>query len=226
MDEQPGAAHVADTARRAPVLRSPLAQVFERLDPPAQAARAGVQVAEWADVACLVVRGHRDDDVLMAAVASVFNLNLPLRPSTWVATDGAVALWMSPDEWWILLPRVTRDVMMHQLARLLEGRFCQLVDISGSFSCLRLAGPDALTVLRHLSPYDVQAMPTDACVSTVVHKAQLTLVRTDDQGIMLIVRRSFAPWIWRLITAGARPYGLARCAPAQLPAGPFSTLLG
>lgn len=208
-----------------PVLRSPLADVFDRPDADAVCERAGVHAAEWGNIACLVVRGHIDDTAFMAGVSESLGVTLPTRPSSFAATDGVVVLWMSPDEWWVLLPRAGRDVVMRRLQTALQNRFVQLVDTSGSLTCLRLAGPEHLTVLRHLTPYDVQRIPVGGCVSTVVQRAQLTLVRPDEAGIMLVFRRSFADWTWRLIERASRPYGLARCTPAQLSARHFSNLL-
>jgi sarcosine oxidase, subunit gamma len=207
-----------------PVLRSPLG---ERLSGHAQTAadRAGVMVAEWPHVACIVLRGRADDRAFVEAAARVLCVSLPATPSTLTAGTRHVVLWMSPDEWWVLLPRDARDAVFLSLRTALAGVFAQVVDASGSLTCLRLAGPEHITVLRHLSPYDFEAMPLGRCVSTVMPKAFVTVVRTDGDGVMLLFRRSFADWVWRLVERSALPYGLAVCRPHQLPAAHFSALL-
>jgi sarcosine oxidase, subunit gamma len=172
-----------------PVLRSPLG---ERLSGRKQTApeQAGVKVAEWPHVACIVLRGRADDRAFVEAAAQVLGVALPTAPSTLVAGARHVVLWMSPDEWWVLLPRAARDSMIQSLLAAFAGVFAQVVDASGSLSCLRLAGPEHITVLRHLSPYDFEAMGQDRCVSTVIPKASITVVRTDAHGVMLVFRRS------------------------------------
>jgi sarcosine oxidase subunit gamma len=219
-------AAAAAAVAAAPVLRSPLGEVFAR---PRQADGlrvARVHVAEWADIGCLVLRGRAGDAAFMAAVSAALGLSLPTQPSTYAAAARCIVLWLSPDEWWLLLPRAERDATLAALQAALAGVFAQVVDNSGGLACLRLAGPEHLSVLRHLGPYDFEANLTiGRCVSSVIPKAGVTVVRSDDDGVMLVFRRSFADWVWRLLERSARPYGLALCSPAQLPARDFSALL-
>lgn len=98
------------------------------------------------------------------------------------------------------------------------------LDRRGCSPCLHVAGPQHVTLLRHLSPYDFGTLGIGRCVSTVVPKAGVTMLRGDDQGVLLLFRRSFADWIWRLVERSAKPYGLAVCAPHDLPAPAFAAL--
>ena len=204
------------------VLRAPLGDVFAT---PRADGAAGVQAAEWAGLACIVLRGHADDAAFTTATQSTLGVALPAQPSTYAAGGRRIVLWMSPDEWWLLLPHADRDAVMAALTSALQGVFAQIADNSGTLTCLRLAGPEHVTLLRHLSPYDFERMAVGRCVSSVIPKAGVTVVRSYDAGVMLIFRRSFADWVWRLIERSAKPYGLALCTPAQLPAADFSTLL-
>ena len=101
----------------------------------------------------------------------------------------------------------------------------KVLDNSGSLASLHLAGPQHVTLLRHLSPYDFESLGIGGCVSTVLPKAGVTVLRGDDDGVLLLFRRSFADWIWRLVERSAEPYGLALCAPQELPAPGFAALL-
>lgn len=212
-------------AEHRPVLRTALAGRLPPVAPAAVQRQAGVTVAEWPQLGCIVLRGHAHDHAFMAAAQAVLGTTLPTRPSSLAAAGAGVVLWMSPDEWWWLLPHAARDAGLAALSAATQGVFSQLVDNSGGLACLRLAGSAHLTVLRHLSPYDFERMPAQACVSTVVPRAGLTVVRTDERGVMLIFRRSFADWIWRLVERAAEPYGLAVCTTPDLPAVHFSDLL-
>lgn len=206
------------------VLRSPLGEHFAQLSPPDARERAGIRVAEWAHLGCLVLRGRADDSAFHTAVQGVLGAALPRQPSTFVVAAHSVALWISPDEWWVLLPRERRDATLAALHSATTGLFAQVLDNSGSLACLHLAGPQHVTLLRHLSPYDFESLGIGGCVSTIFPKASVTVLRGDDNGVLLLFRRSFADWIWRLVERSALPYGLALCAPPDLPAPAFAVL--
>ena len=206
------------------LLRSPLGEHFAHLSPPDARERAGIRVAEWAHLGCLVLRGRADDSAFHAAVQSVLGTALPRQPSTFIAAAHSVAPWISPDEWWLLLPRGRRDATLAALHSATTGLFAQVLDNSGSLACLHLAGPQHVTLLRHLSPYDFESLGIGGCVSTIFPKASVTVLRGDDASVLLLFRRSFADWVWRLVERSALPYGLALCAPQDLAAPAFAAL--
>ena len=209
----------------APTLRSPLADLLRAHTPAAAAVREGISVAEWPHVACLVLRGHADNAAFMAAVQSAAGVALPMQPSTHARAGAVMALWVSPDEWWLLVPRAARDALLTALRGAVAVLHAQVVDNSGGIALLRVAGPEHVTLLRHLTPYDTDKITPGRCVSTTIPKATMTVIRADNDGVMLLFRRSFADWIWRLIERSARPYGLAVCTPAQLSAPAFDAML-
>jgi sarcosine oxidase, subunit gamma len=207
-----------------PTLRSALADLLPALSSLDAQAKAGVRVAEWPNIACIVLRGHADDALFLRAVQAACGVVLPAKPSTFAATANTMALWISPDEWWLLAPRVARDGLLTALRQATAGQHAQVADNSGGLACLHVAGPQHVSLLRHLSPYDIELLTVGRCVSTVVPKAGVTVLRGDDDGVLLLFRRSFADWIWRLVERSARPYGLAVCAPHELPAPGFAAL--
>jgi sarcosine oxidase, subunit gamma len=149
---------------------------------------------------------------------------LPTQTSTFAATAHTVTLGISPDEWWLLAPRVARDGLIPALRHATMGLHAQVADNSSGLACLHLAGAQHVTLLRHLSPYDFDLLKVGRCVSTVFPKAGVTVLRGDDEGVLLLFRRSFADWIWRLVERSAKPYGLAVCAPHELLAPGFPAL--
>ena len=72
------------------VLRSPLGEHFVQLSSPAVCERAGIRVAEWAHLGCIVLRGRADDNVFHAAVHGVLGAALPRQPSTFIAAAHSV----------------------------------------------------------------------------------------------------------------------------------------
>jgi sarcosine oxidase subunit gamma len=88
-----------------------------------------------------------------------------------------------------------------------------------------LTGAQQVTLLRHVGVYDFEALVPGRLASTVCGKATITVFRHDDQGIFLIFRRSFADYVWRLLSKAARPYGLGIATLEQGSAHPVLRLV-
>lgn len=200
----PKSANTSAIQISADALRSPLAH----LRPVAIRGATGLQAAELPNLGYIVLRGRQDDGVFMDAVAAVLGAPLPVRPRATVRCAAGVVLWQSPDEWWLLCARSDRDALVASLEKALQGCFAQVADNTGGFTSLRLQGAASLRLLAHLSPYDFDSLPLGHCVSTVISKATFTVLRTDEQGVTLVFRRSFAGYLWQLIERTAMPYGL------------------
>jgi sarcosine oxidase subunit gamma len=176
---------------------------------------SGVVLSELSHLGYLVLRGKADDKAFMQAVAGVLGQPLPTQPMTVLPTAAGVVLWSSPDEWLLVCKRSTRDALLATLTTTLQDVFAQVVDNSGGLITMRLAGPDHLMLLRQLGPYDFESLAVGRCASTVISKTGLTVVRTDEAGVLLVFRRSFADYTWRLLERTAQPYRLCITSPWQ-----------
>ncbi len=195
-------------------LRSPLhafALEGQQRQPTAQ---DGIVFSELPHLGYLILRGQANDAGFMQAVAEVLHQPLPTAPSTWLRTAVGVVFWASPDEWWLLCPRSDRDALVQRLGAALQNQFAQLVDNSGGHAALRISGAQHLTLLRHLGPYDFESLAVGQAIGTVMAKANVTVLRTDERGVVLLFRRSFADYFWRLLRRTAAPYGVCIAAPA------------
>jgi len=182
-----------------------------KVEPPTS--QNGVVLSELSHLGYLVLRGKADDAAFMQTVAGVLGQPLPTQPMTVASTAVGVVLWSSPDEWLLVCKRSARDGLLAALTTLLQEVFAQVVDNSGGLTTIRLAGPDHLMLLRQLGPYDFESLAVGRCASTVISKAGLTVVRTDEAGVLLVFRRSFADYIWRLLERTAQPYRLCITSP-------------
>ena len=92
-----------------------------------------------------------------------------------------------------------------------QNRTChaQIVDNSGGYTGLELRGEAVATVLRHLTPYPVENLAAGEVIGTVMEAAHITLHKHGATHYSLIIRRSFADYVWKLLAKASRPYGLA-----------------
>jgi sarcosine oxidase subunit gamma len=183
-----------------------------------------IVLAELPHMGYLVLRGKPDDSDFMQAVAGVLGQALPTKPMTVLPTAAGVVLWVSPDEWLLVCKRSRRDALMGSLTSAVQGLFAQIVDNSGGLTSMRLAGPDHMQLLRQLGPYDYESLAVGRSASTVVSKTGLTVVRTDTSGVLLVFRRSFADYTWRLLERTAQSYRPCITSPQHCADPVFSPL--
>ncbi len=174
-----------------------------------------VVASELGNLGYIVLRGKADDADFMHAVAGVLGQALPTQPMTVLPTTAGVVLWVSPDEWLLVCKRSARDSLLAALVAATQDLFAQVVDNSGGLTALRLSGPDHMLLLRQLGPYDYESLAVGRCASTVASKTGLTVARTDTAGVVLVFRRSFADYTWRLLERTALPYRLCITTPSQ-----------
>jgi sarcosine oxidase subunit gamma len=188
----------------------------------ASTARDGVVMSELPNLGYIVLRGHQSDEAFMARAAATLGQPLPRLPMTLAECAAGGVLWVSPDEWLLVCRRSQRGALLAALGDALQGVHAQVVDNSGGLAMVRLSGEDHVTVLRHLGTYDFESLGIGRCVSTALQKTTVAVVRTDERGVLVIFRRSYADYTWRLLLRAARPY-LACVAMPQHHADPLFT---
>ncbi|PID62295.1 MAG: sarcosine oxidase subunit gamma [Gammaproteobacteria bacterium] len=169
---------------------------------------AGVQFTPLGAHGLLVLRA-RDEvrDALAAGLRSVCELDLPDKLQS-VARGEYCLRWISPDEWWLSLPFDAADSTLAKLRDAIDASVA-LVDLSSGYEFMRLEGSKAREVLMKSVPYPVDAahLPPGKVVSTMLSKSQLCLRALDDDAFELIVRRSFADYVWHWLVDAAGEYG-------------------
>jgi sarcosine oxidase subunit gamma len=68
-------------------------------------------------------------------------------------------------------------------------------------------GRNVLDVLQHASVYDFALLDAGRVVGTTFGKSSVYVHRQGD-GYCLMLRRSFADYIWRYLVRAATPYGM------------------
>lgn len=189
-----------------PMMRSPLSGF--NLDAQARPmdGSAGAWASEVPHRGYISLRGNAGDPAFASAVAGATGVALPADACTLSEANGVKILWLSPDEWMIVCSRQRLTAIIDGLVQSLGDIRSQVADNSGGYTQVILQGRNALDVLQHASVYDFAALQAGRVVGTTFGKSSVYAHRHGD-GYCLMLRRSFADYIWRYLVRAATPYG-------------------
>lgn len=197
-----------------PQMQSPLHSLGLAAEARAIDGSAGVWANEIPLQGYISLRGQSGDAAFVAAASEALGLGLPTVPCTLAVNGATRALWISPDEWIIVTPRPEKARLLKALSDSLKSVRSQVVDNSGGYTEVVLKGTHARDVLTHSTVYDIAHLGEGRVVGTTFGKSSVYLHCSGD-GYRLILRRSFADYIWRFLARAAGPYGfgIARLEP-------------
>jgi sarcosine oxidase subunit gamma len=155
----------------------------------------------------LVVRGSAPD--LQATTTSALGMALPIDPLTSAVADGRCIRWVGPDEWLLTAPIGELFDLEARLRAEINGHVA-LVNVSGGQTVLHLEGEAAVDVLMKSTGYDVHPanFPVGKVVATTLAHAQVLLRRLDEQSYELVIRRSFADYLFAWLQDAAAEFGV------------------
>jgi sarcosine oxidase subunit gamma len=189
-----------------PVLQSPL----HAFGLAAQARPANESCGVWANEVQLQgyisLRGRLAATAFQDGAASALGTRLPAEPCTFTRSGAVKAFWISPDEWMIAGPRARIVPLLRGLGKALGGTRSQVVDNSGGYTEIIVRGRNAADVISHASVYDLHRLGAGRVVGTTFGRSAVYMYRERD-GVSLLVRRSFADYVWRFLVRAAEPYG-------------------
>lgn len=191
--------------------QSPLAHLALDARAVAEPGDAGVTMAERRFRGVVGLRGRADDTAFMAAAKTTLGYALPGEANTSAGNDASGALWLGPDEWWVVTPG-DGAAMAETLQVGLGDAFCAVTDLSESRTCIRVMGPAARDLLAKGCPLDLhpRVFAPGQCTRTVLAKAAVCIHQVSDApGYEVYVLRSFADYLWRWLEDAAQEYGLA-----------------
>lgn len=171
---------------------------------------AGVTLREKKLLGHLVLRGDAKDPAFAGGVQQATGLELPV--ALCLVSHGDTSLqWLAPDEWLLIVPGGTEYAVEQKLRAALDGQHIAVVNVSGGQTLVELSGPKVRELLMKSSSYDVHPsnFPVGKAVGTVFAKSQLVIRHTGEETWELLVRRSFADYIWLWLQDASAEYGLA-----------------
>lgn len=155
----------------------------------------------------LNLRGRPDDRAFLKAAADACGTALPIEPNTVTGRNGVHALWLGPDEWLLVTGPEDQYPLLQALEASVDGLFAGVTDVSGYYTALTVSGDHARALLARSCPIDLhpRAFGPGRCAQSLLAKAGVILEQIDDTpGFRLIVRRSFAEYVWRWLMEAIR----------------------
>lgn len=170
---------------------------------------AEVMLGERPFLGHLNLRGDAADAQFVSAVSEVLGVAPPLEPNT-VAEQGEHALlWLGPDEWLVLTPPDAQGGVLERLRGALADRFGAVTDVSGGQTVITLSGRRAREVLAKGCTLDLhpRAFGPGRCAQSRIAKSAALIRQTDESpAFEIVVRRSFADYLWQWLEDAAREY--------------------
>lgn len=155
------------------------------------------------------------------AVKKAAGADLPVTPNTSSGMKSGSILWLGPDEWLLLTGPGEEQALMDALSQALAGSHHQLVDVTDQHTVIELSGAKAREMLMKLTTLDLhpsQFKPGDVAGS-MFGNTVATLYMTEGgrkggtPAFGLIVRGSFADYLWCLLAQAGREFGLPEQEP-------------
>jgi sarcosine oxidase subunit gamma len=194
--------------------QSPLGHVSARPDP-AIAPASAIRYFENALRGHINLRGDPADARFAAAAERALGAALPTAANTTRVAGDIVVYWLGPDEWLAVTPGEREREIADALRAGLEGVHAAVTPVTGGQTILVLRGAHVRDLLAKGCPFDLHASAfrAGACAQTHLAKAGVLLRPVGDDGIEIIVRRSFADYLYKWLETAAAEYGWMHAAP-------------
>jgi sarcosine oxidase subunit gamma len=168
-----------------------------------------IVIEELRDRGMIDLKGDPAEPGFLDAVRAVLGLDLPLVPRSSVTSGATTVLWLSTDQWLIVLPYAGSEQMTERLHAALAPFHALAVDLSDARSIFRIAGLGAREVVMKGASVDLTH--TDCVVGTVrrfnfADLAAMVHVMSDrPETLDLYVFRSVGSYVRRFLDTAARP---------------------
>ena len=166
----------------------------------------GFQVSEERNYGYVVLRIRPNT---AGAVEALGQLGIQLPPALGMtgSLETKLVKWISPDEYLITLLLSQKDAFIQDAKAALKGSFAAVVDNSGGYSLLKLAGEHRYDVLAKNCVYDCAKFLTEGkVVSTLFSKASAVIYQLDANHVYLMVRWSFADYAFKVLEVSSKEF--------------------
>jgi len=177
---------------------------------PVRMSAEGIRLQERAFLGHINLRCDPGDSALTGALERALECSLPRRANTFqLAAAGLKVLWLGPDEWLVVAEQGREAVLADALRRAVGDGFATVVELGCGQTVIEIAGARAREVIAKGCPLDLhpRAFGPGNCAQSRWARTLVTLAQVDDAPTFeLIVRRSFADYLWQwLVDACPHP---------------------
>lgn len=139
-------------------------------------------------------------------IAKAFGAVLPAAINTASGADSRAILMLGPDEWLLIAPEAD-EARLADLAKAADQPHA-LVDVSHRNMAILVSGALATEVLSAISMLDLDPMafPVGMATRTLFVKAEVILWRTGLDSFHIELWRSFADYLFQLLSESSREY--------------------
>jgi sarcosine oxidase subunit gamma len=175
---------------------------------PVRMAAEGVRLQERAFLGHINLRCDPTDAALTVAIERALECALPRKPNTFqLAPAGLKVLWLGPNEWLVVTPEGSEEMLATALRRAVADGFAGVVELGCGQTVIQIAGPRAREVIAKGCPLDLhpRVFGPGSCAQSRLARALVTIAQVDGAPTFeVIVRRSFADYVWQWLTDACR----------------------
>jgi sarcosine oxidase subunit gamma len=166
-----------------------------------------ISMSEVTDLGMIDVRGNTADRAFRAAFKQVIGCDVPVKARSSQIAGETTVLWLSLDQWLVLVPRKLVRDLVSELRSSLRGVHSLAIDLSDARTIIRLEGDGVREILMKGAPVDLtlaEFAPGSirrlrfGDIAAMVH-----IRRLDPDEIDLFVFRSYGRFAWEWLEATA-----------------------
>ena len=149
----------------------------------------------------LNLRFQPENAELAARLGELLDLQVPFHANTFSANETRACVWLGPDEWLIVVPETELENTVNAINKLIANEFATLTDQSSAMTMFKITGSGAVELLGRGIVFDLHPseFPPGHSTQTVIAKSSATILNRSSEKTCfeLLVRRSFADYLWR-----------------------------
>lgn len=154
------------------------------------------------------IRGNSSEPAFAQAVKEVIGVDLPVVPNTVAQGSEYTLWWLSPDEWLAQARSPAPARLADDLRAHFDGLFATTVDVTSGYTTLTVSGKHAEEVINKGCPLDLHpnVFGPGCCAQSLFFKAAVALRREQGGALNMIVRRSFADYVVRMLADASEEF--------------------
>jgi len=144
----------------------------------------------------------RAEEKAITELGKAIGLTLPKKAGQSASKNDISALWIGPDEWFIIGP--DGSDLENKLNSVKTGLY-SAVAINHRNTAITVSGPNSTLALNAGCPRDLslEAFPVGTGSRTIMGKAEIILWRTDENTFHIECWRSFSDYVWKHLVDAA-----------------------